>query len=426
MNKAELLAPAGNLKKLKYALTFGADAVYCGLPEFSLRYRINEFDYNDLEKGIKLAHELGKRVYVTVNIYPHKQHLQKLGEHIEKLKPLKPDALIISDPGILSYIKEVWPEVEIHLSTQANCTNWRSAKFWYEQGAQRIILAREATLKDIQEIHGKVPEVELEVFVHGAMCMSYSGRCLLSKWFTDRSGNLGDCSQPCRWQYNVEIEEKKRPGAKFPVEQDDHGTYIMNSKDLCLIEYLDELKNAGVVSFKIEGRAKSIYYLGSVCSVYRAGLDKTKEVLELKKELNKTQNRGFTTGFVDSKETVEERFESSHEKCEWEFCGEVVNNANMRMNTNNANGAGDLNNNKSTDGYGSTNMLEVRVHNQVFVGDAVEFVTPKGEVIPFTVKKMLNQEGEEISESHGGQEQSVKLDYKRALPEMTLIRRQLK
>ncbi|PIR93789.1 hypothetical protein COT97_04500, partial [Candidatus Falkowbacteria bacterium CG10_big_fil_rev_8_21_14_0_10_39_11] len=286
MIKPELLAPAGNLKKLKYALTFGADAVYCGLPNFSLRYRINNFNYKDLAEGVEFAHKLRKKIYVTINIFPHKNHLNILGEHIEKLKPIKPDALIVSDPGILSYIKTEWPEAEIHLSTQANCTNWRSAKFWYDQGVTRVILAREATLEDIQEIHKKVPEVELETFVHGAMCMAYSGRCILSKWFTDRSANLGDCSQPCRWKYNLKseisnqetvignkkqivLEESQRKGNYFPIEEDENGTYIMNSKDLCLIKQLKELQEAGIVSFKIEGRAKSIYYLGNTLHAYR-------------------------------------------------------------------------------------------------------------------------------------------------------------
>ena len=197
----ELIAPAGNLAKLKTAFCFGADAVYCGIPDFSLRSRINEFNLTKLKQGINFAHKAGKEVYVTINIFSHNQHLSKIAKHVQVLKSLKPNGLIISDPGVLVIVKKIWPTVKLHLSTQANCTNWQAAKFWFEQGISRIILAREVTLSEIKEIHKRVPQVELECFVHGAMCLAYSGRCLLSKYYTDRSANLGDCTQPCRWKF---------------------------------------------------------------------------------------------------------------------------------------------------------------------------------------------------------------------------------
>ena len=280
MNKPELLSPAGSLEKLKTAIAFGADAVYIGLPDFSLRARINLFTPGKIKQAINYAHKLDKKVYVTFNIFAHNRHLEKLNKSIEFIKQAKPDAVIISDPGILSVLRKKLPQQELHLSTQANCTNWQAAKFWHEQGIKRIILARELSLKEIEQIHKKVPKLELETFVHGAMCMSYSGRCLLSKWFVDRSANLGDCVQPCRWEYNLAIE------------QDQHGSYILNSKDLCLLEHLDKLRKAGVKSFKIEGRTKSTYYIANTTKAYREAIDKSRPTKEIKKDLNKLINRG--------------------------------------------------------------------------------------------------------------------------------------
>ena len=400
MKTTELLAPAGNLNKLVYALAYGADAVYCGLPDFSLRYRVNDFTYTDLREARRLTLAQGKKLYLTVNIFPHLAHLKKLASHVEKIKKIGADALIVSDPGIISYIKEVWPEVAIHLSTQANCTNWRTAKFWFEQGVSRVILARETSLKDIKEIHKQVPKLELEVFVHGAMCMSYSGRCLLSSWFTDRSANLGDCTQPCRWKYNVLLEEKERPGNYFPVEEDANGTYIMNSKDLCLIEHIDKLKKAGVCSFKIEGRAKSIYYLGNTIKNYRTAIDNPKaDKKKLLKELQKMQNRGYTTGFVFG-EKAEQRFDSSQEKAGWEFCGEVVENEDRG--------------------------IVIRVHNQIKLGDKIEFIPPQGEIFSHLVKGIIDEKGTALMEAHGGQDQRIILSLKKIFVPKTLLRVKLK
>jgi len=402
MNKPELLAPAGNLKKLQYALAFGADAVYCGIPDFSLRVRINQFDLKSLKVGIDYAHKLGKKVYVTTNIFAHNKHLDKLEKHLKILKTLKPDALIISDPGIIKLAQKICPKIEIHLSTQANCTNWQSAKFWYDQGVKRIILGREVTLKEIKEIHKKVPKVQLEVFVHGAMCMSYSGRCLLSKYYTNRSANLGDCTQPCRWQFRHFIGEVTRPDDLLEIEEDDRGTYIMNSRDLCLIEYLDQLKKAGVMSFKIEGRAKSIYYLANTVKVYREVIDSKKTIKDFKTfiaELKKTQNRGYTKGFLFGKEEVEQEVNKSHDDCAWEFCGEVVD---------------------YKDG-----VAKVQVHNQLKVGDRVELIPPKEKNLDMRIKTLEDKNYQEIQEAHGGQETIVYLAMKEPVASRTLLRRRL-
>jgi len=416
--KPELLAPAGDLDKLKYAIEFGADAIYCGLPDFSLRYRINKFGYKELGRGIELAHAAGKKVYVTINIFPHQKHLQKLPNHIAKLKKIKPDALIISDPGIISYVRQVWPKIDIHLSTQANCTNWRAAKFWFDQGITRVILARETTLKDIKEIHQKVPKLELECFVHGAMCMAYSGRCILSKWFTDRSANLGDCTQPCRWHYKVKktnhvacntqhaalaLEESSRPENYFPIEEDENGTYILNSKDLCLIDHLDKLKEAGITSFKIEGRAKSIYYVANTVKVYRQAIDKIGNKKQFLNELQKSPNRGFTTGFILGEKEVSHRFNSAHEKCDWEFCGEVI---------------GQRVKNKSL-------FAKIKVHNALKLKDKIEIITPAGNNSSITVKKIFNKNFQELLEAHGGQEMIIYVPMENIIPVMSLLRRKL-
>ncbi len=402
MKKVELLAPAGNLKKLKYALAFGADAVYCGLPDFSLRVRINQFNLKTLKEGIALAQGQGKKVYVTTNIFAHNKHLKKLEPHLKQLKKLQPDALIVSDPGVIQLVKKIWPKCEIHLSTQANCTNWQAAKFWYDQGVKRIILGREVTLKEIKEIHQKVPKVQLEVFVHGAMCMSYSGRCLLSKYYTNRSANLGDCTQPCRWQFRHFIGEVTRPDDLLEVEEDDRGTYIMNSRDLCLIEYLDQLKKAGVMSFKIEGRAKSIYYLANTVKVYREVMNKKERIKNFEpylKELKKTQNRGFTKGFIFGAEQVEQEVNKSHEDCPWEFCGEIV-------------------------GW-EKGLAKIMVHNQLKVGDKVELITPKGENIDLKISQLEDKNHRTIEEAHGGQETIIYIHSKKEIPVYTLIRRRL-
>jgi len=321
-----------------------------------------------------------------------------------KLKELKPDGLIVSDPGVLNLIKEIYPQAEIHLSTQANCTNWQAAKFWHEQGIKKIILAREVTLDQIKQIHEKVPEVELEYFIHGAMCISYSGRCLLSKYYMNRSGNLGDCAQPCRWKYKV-LEEKKRPGNLLPIYENEHGTYIMNSKDLCLIDYLDDLIEAGISSFKIEGRAKSLYYIANTTKVYRQAIDligqknKEEKIQQLKNELKKNTHRDFTTGFIFGREKIEQKYDSGHLPCEWEFIGMVTNNK----------------------------CVKVKVHNAIYQGDEVEFIMPQGENFSVKLNEFFNAEtGEKLLEAHGGQNTEILIPLDKELPEFTVLRKKVK
>jgi putative protease len=338
------------------------------------------------------------------------------------------DALIISDPGIIAVVKKVWPEAEIHLSTQANCTNWQSAKFWYDQGVKRVILGREATLEEIREIKKRVPKLDLEVFVHGAMCMSYSGRCFLSKYFVDRSGNLGDCVQPCRWKFNTKatnkndeelegerlfIAEERRPDQSLELVEEEHGSYILNSKDLCLLKYLKDLRDAGVMSFKIEGRAKSAYYQAMVAGIYSRMVNNldtitTREINKLYKELEtKIISRGFTTGFILG-EKGEEDTENPHKKIDWQFCGVVVSS----------------DDNKKTS---ENERVFVKVHNQIRLGDEIEIVMPHYEIKKIKVKKMLDSvTGEELSEAHGGAGgKIIELKIKGGVPEFSVLRRKL-
>jgi putative protease len=396
----ELLAPAGNMLKLKTALAFGADAVYLGIPDFSLRVRINDFDLTSLQTGIAYAHQKKKKVYITINIFAHNQHLTKLNAYIKKLKELKVDALIVSDPGIIAVIKKSWPKATIHLSTQANCTNWQAAKFWQKQGVKRIILGREVTLTEIKEIHQKCPKLELEYFVHGAMCMAYSGRCFLSKYLTDRSANLGDCIQPCRWEYFIRPKDSE---AEFVLGQEEHGSYLLNSKDLCLLPYLAELKKAGISSFKIEGRAKSVYYQGVVVGIYKKAMSiinqknaaSQKILKSLDKDLKtKIIHRGYTTGFL-LRDKADQNLADSHYGNDWEFCGQVIKG-------------------------------RIKVHNSLKIGDQVELVCPGYEVIKKKIKKIIDcQTKKEVSEAHGGSNQELNIPDFINVPEFSVLRRKI-
>lgn len=446
-NKIELLAPAGNIEKMQFAFAYGADAVYAGIPEFSLRIRINDFDLRKLREAAEYAHGLGKKIYVTANIFAHNQHLDKLPAYIKELKKIGVDALIVSDPGILAVIKKVWPACEIHLSTQANCTNWQAAKFWHDQGVKRVILGREVTLNEIKEIHRKVPRLELEYFIHGAMCMAYSGRCFLSKYMRDRSANLGDCVQPCRWEYtplikggwgdlkcaDKELNEMiiSNGPHDFELVQEPHGSYILNSKDLCLIKHLDKLIEAGVTSFKIEGRAKSVYYQGVVVGAYHAalypidkggqgglGLDERKKgekgnngrkarLNKLYKELEtKLVHRGYTTGFLLG-EKADQNLSESHQTSDWEFCGQVLDG-------------------KKKIGEKRKGYILVKVHNSFRSGDKIEILTPDYGIIKMSVKEIFDDKtGERLDSAHGGQEKKVllRVSTKRAISEYSLLRK---
>ncbi len=313
----ELLAPAGNLEKLITAIHYGADAVYLGGKELSLRAKAGNFSSEDMVKGIEFAHDRGRKVYVTVNVLAHNSDLEGLDDYLRSLRQYQVDGIIIADPGILGIARSCVPELPIHLSTQANVTNHAAAQFWLNQGAARLNLARELSLNEVKEIRQKV-HGELEVFVHGALCISYSGRCMLSSYLTSRDANQGKCSHPCRFSYS--LSEEKRPGQYFPVEEDERGTYIFNSKDLCLLQRLPELVAAGVDSLKIEGRMKSIFYVGGVVRIYRAALDYLAALPEtawqnpaeimlpdvFAEEIRKTGTRGISENFFKHKPTMED------------------------------------------------------------------------------------------------------------------------
>jgi putative protease len=308
VGKPELLVPASCLEVLKTAVIFGADAVYIGGEAFGLRAKAKNFSNEDMIEGIKFAHEHDVKVYVTANILAHNGDLNGAREYFKELKEIKPDALIISDPGMFMIAKEICPEIEIHISTQANNTNYQTYLFWWQQGAKRVVSARELSLKEIREIRDKIPaDMEIESFIHGAMCISYSGRCLLSNYFTGRDSNKGACTHPCRWKYSV--VEEKRPGEYLPVYENERGTYIFNSKDLCMIEYIPEIINAGIDSLKIEGRMKTALYVACVARTYRKAIDdyfesedKYRENLDwYRAEIAKCTYRQFTTGFYFGK-----------------------------------------------------------------------------------------------------------------------------
>jgi U32 family peptidase len=427
----ELIAPAGNLEKMQTAFAFGADAVYLGIPDFSLRVRINDFTETKIKEAILAARKLKKKVYVTINIFAHNRHLEKLSKYLKILRELKVDALIISDPGIISLVKKTWPTAKIHLSTQANCTNWSAAQFWYQQGVKRIVLGREVTLPEIKEIHKKCPKLELEYFIHGAMCMAYSGRCFLSKQFTGRSGNLGDCAQPCRWEYF--LREAKESDRELEIVEEEHGTYLLNSKDLCLIKYLDKLAAAGVTSFKIEGRAKSVYYQAVVVNAYREAIEQLKNkkessrkkiIKELFSELEtRLVHRGYTTGFLLG-DKGEQNIANSHTKSEWEFCGTVIANA-PRDSATIVPGkkyqcllGADKN---------APEIMKVRVHNTLKIGDEIEIVRPFMPVLSIKLAKMTDaKSGQEILEAHGGGGgTTVIIEGEEAIPVLSVLRRKL-
>jgi len=393
MQKPELLAPAGSLEKLKIAVMYGADAVYVGGVKFGLRAGAKNFTLDELAEGISFAHKNEKKVYLTLNIIPHNEDLTELPEYVEKLKELSLDGMIISDPGILNIVKKIIPEMEIHLSTQASITSYAAVNFWYQQGIRRIILARELSLAEIREIVEKVSDdMKIETFVHGAMCISYSGRCLLSNYMAGRDANRGNCAHPCRWRYH--LVEEKRPGEYFPVFEDERGSYFFNSKDLCLIEHIPSLIEAGISAMKIEGRMKSAYYVACIVNAYRQAIDTyfsnpQKYQFDEKwlKEIGKTSNRTFTTGFYFSKPKGEEqRYQSSAYIKTYDFIGII-----HRYDKNNG-----------------IAMMEQK--NRVFKGDEIEVFGPDGDFFTQKVEAMWNEDGEEIEVApHAGQIIKIKM-----------------
>jgi putative protease len=347
---------------------------------------------------------------VTVNIFAHEQSLKELPEFLKKLKACRPDAVILSDAGVLMLVKKYLPQTPVHLSTQMNTLNSEAVKFWQKNGVTRIILGREASLEDIKKIHQAVPKMELEVFVHGAMCMSYSGRCYLSAWLNNRSANEGSCTQPCRWQYQVHLEEPLRPGAMMPMEEDDKGSYILNSKDLCLIDYLTDLIKAGVISFKLEGRTKSVYYVSAVTKIYRMALDNLadkKIIKQAKAELQKIDNRGYTTGFLTGKETGLSRQElkTSKAQSDWQFVGQVVSSnvipAKAGIQINKAGSRVKPGMTKMTVISDRKDLIAFKPHNVLKMGETLELLTPDNCYI-IKVKEFFDDQGKKLAEVHGG------------------------
>ena len=396
----ELLCPAGSPEKLRYALAFGADAVYAGIPKFSLRAKENPYNTNSLKEDIEYCHQVGKKIYVTANILPQNRKLQSFKNSIATIAEARPDGIIMSDPGMIQYVQREFPELPIHLSVQTNTINWMSVAFWRDYGVKRIILSRELSLNELQEIHKEVPDIELESFVHGSICIAYSGRCLLSNYFNHRDANQGTCTNSCRWEYDIKekltdgegpknslqgeylIEEKGRDGELMPIEEDEHGTYIMNSKDLRAIEYLDGLWQAGVDSFKIEGRTKSIYYLSLITKSYRKAIDDMVANKpfdpKLLSETEKTANRGFTTAFLlSASEKATERFDSPQEdNLPQIYAGKIVN---------------------ERDG----GWMEVDVKNRIELGHEIEYISPQNKY-RFEISFMENKKGLALQVAHGG------------------------
>ena len=400
MQKMELLAPAGNMDKLKMALLYGADAVYLGGKSFG-------FSLEEMEEAVRYAHGLGKKVHVTVNIFPHNADLNGLPEYLTSLRDIHVDAVLIADPGIFSLARQIVPDLPIHISTQANVTNWASAKFWHDAGAKRVVMAREVSLKDVKAIHDKVP-VELEGFVHGAMCISYSGRCLLSNYFTEnRDSNRGQCVQCCRFKYNV--VEEKRPGQYFPVMEDERGTYIFNSKDLCLLPYLPDLYDAGLCSLKIEGRMKSVHYVATVVKVYRQALDAYERdpehfrvLPEWVEELEKISHRPYTRGFSVSRPTeADQVYSHSSNTQTHEFIGLV----------------------RSYDAERKLALIEQRNHFKV--GQTVEFLQPKGRLVRCAVRRILDEDGQDLDAARHAQ-QVVAVPVDEPLEAYSMMRREMK
>ena len=404
--RPELLIPASSLEVLKTAVMFGADAVYIGGEAFGLRAKAKNFSMEDMKKGVEFAHAHGVKVHVTVNILAHNDDLPGVEEYLKELKEVGPDALIIADPGVFELAKEICPEIQRHVSTQANNTNYATYQFWWKQGASRVVSARELSLREIKEIRERIPaEMEIESFIHGAMCISYSGRCLLSNFFTGRDANQGACTHPCRWKYS--IVEETRPGEYMPVYENERGTYIFNSKDLCMIEHIPEMIDAGIDSFKIEGRMKTALYVATVARTYRKAIDDYLEDPQKYRDnmpwyLDQISNctyRQFTTGFYFGKPTEESQiYDSNTYVKEYTYLGIV----------------GEI-----CDG-----RCKIEQRNKFSVGETIEIMKPDGENVEVTVKRIINEEGEDQeSAPHSKQVLYIELEDGQASP-YDILRRQ--
>ena len=403
--KPELLVPASSLEVLKVAVTFGADAVYIGGEAFGLRAKAKNFSMEDVAEGIRFAHEHGVKVYVTANILAHNDDLDGARAYFEELKAIEPDALIISDPGMFTIAREVCPEIDIHVSTQANNVNYMTFLFWQRQGATRVVTGRELSLKEIREIRDHIPDsLEIETFVHGAMCISYSGRCLLSNFFTGRDANRGACTHPCRWKYSV--VEETRPGEYMPVYENERGTYIFNSKDLCMVDHLPDLVDAGVDSLKIEGRMKTALYVATVARTYRKALDdleKGREVYEqnlpwYEQQITGCTYRRFTTGFFYGKPDENSQiYDSNTYEKDYVYLGIA--------------GQPD-----------AAGVFDLEQRNKFSVGETIEIMKPDGRNIEVTVEHIQDLEGNE-QESAPHAKQALKVKLSSAPEAMDILRR---
>lgn len=405
MGRPELLIPASSLEVLKIAVIYGADAVYIGGEAFGLRAKAKNFSMEEIKEGIAFAHAHDVKVYITANILAHNGDLDSVREYFAELRGIKPDALIISDPGVYMIAKEVCPEIERHISTQANNTNYGTYRFWYEQGAKRVVSARELSLAEIKEIRANIPEdLEIETFIHGAMCISYSGRCLLSNYFTGRDANGGACTHPCRWKYAV--VEEKHPGEYLPVYENERGTYIFNSKDLCMIEHIPELMESGIDSFKIEGRMKTALYVATVARTYRRAIDDYKQSPELyaknlpwyQDQISNCTYRQFTTGFFFGKPSEEAQiYDNNTYVREYTYLG-IVGEQNEE------------------------GLYRIEQRNKFSVGEEIEVMKPDGTNQTVVVRRIVDADGQEM-ESAPHPKQVLYIDLGEPLAMYDILRR---
>lgn len=406
MKKPELLVPASSLEVLRIAVIFGADAVYIGGEAFGLRAKARNFSMEEMKEGIEFAHARGVKVYVTANILAHNEDLSGVRAYFEELRSIGPDALIIADPAVFMIAKEVCPEIERHISTQANNTNYGTYNFWHDLGAKRVVSARELSLEEIREIRANIPDdLEIETFIHGAMCISYSGRCLLSNYFTGRDANRGACTHPCRWKYS--IVEEQRPGQYLPVYENERGTYIFNSKDLCMIEHMDDILNVGIDSLKIEGRMKTALYVATVARTYRKAIDDYLESPDKYREnmpwyqeqISNCTYRQFTTGFFYGKPSEDAQiYDNNTYVKEYTYLGYV-------------------------EAVTEQGMGQITQRNKFSVGETIEVMKPDGSNLEVTVKGILDEEGKAV-ESAPHPKQRLYVDLGIELEEYDLLRRQ--
>ncbi|WP_334308035.1 U32 family peptidase [Anaerotignum propionicum] len=407
MNKPELLAPAGDLEKLKIAVLYGADAVYIGGEAYGLRAKAKNFGLDTMAEGIRFAHDHGAKVYITANIFAHNADFEGMAEYFKAVEKIGADALIISDLGVFSVAKEAVPNMEIHVSTQANNTNYMSASMWYKLGAKRVVIARELSFPEVKQIRENIPEdMDIEAFVHGAMCISYSGRCLLSNYLSGRDANKGACSHPCRWKYH--LVEETRPGEYMPIEENERGTYIYNSKDLCMIGHIPDILESGIMSLKIEGRMKTPFYVGTVVKAYRQAIDdyitspdlyreKLPQYLE---EVSKASHRDYTEGFYYEKPDGNQQIYNSNTYIRgFDFVGMVQEDSNPE-----------------------TGIAIVEQRNKFSVGDTIEVMPAKGNAFTMKVSKMWDEKGNAV-ESAPHPQQILQILFEKPVKKFDMLRK---